>query len=127
VGYVGLATPGPEVNFPSLFPLLIAGTSFVTQNYEWAGRVVSLVLGTLLPLPVFGIAALLFNRRVGFIAALLVSLHPLLVNLSFAVLSEGHTQRSSFRRSMQLFEPCMTRHLSYGRWRAQHLDSVILT
>jgi 4-amino-4-deoxy-L-arabinose transferase-like glycosyltransferase len=89
VGYVGLATPGPEVNFPPLFPLLIAGTSFVTHNYEWAGRVVSLILGVLLPLPVFGIASRLFNRRVGFIAALLASLHPLLVNLSFAVLSEG--------------------------------------
>jgi hypothetical protein len=48
---VGIATPGPEVNFPPLFPVLIAGASFVIQNYEWAGRVVWLVLGALLPLP----------------------------------------------------------------------------
>ena len=42
------------------------------------------------PLPVFGIASRLFNRRVGLIAALLTLLHPLLLNLSFAVFSEGH-------------------------------------
>lgn len=89
VGYVGLATPGPEVNFPPLFPLLIAGTSFATHNYEWAGRLVSLLLGALLPLPVFGIASRLFNRGVGFIAAMLSLLHPLLVHLSFTVFSEG--------------------------------------
>lgn len=89
VGYVGLVSPGPQLVFPPLFPLLIAAASFVTHNYEWAGRVVSLVLGGLLPLPVFGIASRLFSRRVGFIAAILVVLHPLLVNLSFSVLSEA--------------------------------------
>lgn len=89
VGYVGLATPGPEVNFPPLFPLLIAGASNVIHDYEWAGRVVSLVLTGLLPLPVFGIASRLFDGRVGLMAALLASLHPLLVHLSFAVFSEG--------------------------------------
>lgn len=89
VGYVGLATPGAEVNFPPLFPWLIAGTSFITHNYELAGRIVSLVLGALLPLPVFGITSRLFNCRAGLIAAILVMLHPLLINLSFSVLSEG--------------------------------------
>ena len=88
-GYVGLATPGAELLFNPLFPWLIAGASFVTNNYEWAGRLVSLILGALLPLPVFGIASHLFNRRVGFIAAILTLLHPLLVNLSFTVFSEG--------------------------------------
>ena len=55
VGYVGLVTPGAQLNFNPLFPLLIAGTSFVTHNYELAGRVVALIMGALLPLPVFGI------------------------------------------------------------------------
>ena len=88
-GYVGIVTPGAQLNFNPLFPLLIAGTSFVTHNYELAGRLVALVMGALLPLPVFGIASRLFSRRVGFIAAGLTLLHPLLVNLSFAVYSEG--------------------------------------
>jgi 4-amino-4-deoxy-L-arabinose transferase-like glycosyltransferase len=89
LGYVGLAVPGPEVNFPPLFPLLIAGTSFVTHSSEWAGRLVALVMGALLPLPMFGVASSLFNRRVGFIAVTLSVLHPLLVHLSFTVYSEG--------------------------------------
>ena len=89
VGYVGLVSPGPQLVFPPLFPLLIAAASLATRNFEWAGRLVSLVLGGLLPLPVFGIASRLFNRNVGFIAAILVVVHPLLVNLSFSVLSEA--------------------------------------
>jgi len=89
VGYVGLVTPGPQLNFNPLFPLLIAGTSFLTHNYEWAARLVCLVLGALLPLPVFGIASRLFNRQVAYFAAFLTLLHPLLVNLSFTTFSEG--------------------------------------
>lgn len=88
-GYVGLVTPGSELLFNPLFPLLIAGTSFLTHNYELAGRLVALLMGTILPLPVFGIASRLFNRRVGLIAAILVLLHPVLVHLSFTVFSEG--------------------------------------
>jgi len=89
VGFVGIAMPGTQLLFNPLFPLLIAAASFVTHNYEWAARLVSLVLGALLPLPVFGIASRLFNRRVGVIAALLTILHPLFVNLSFTAFSEG--------------------------------------
>lgn len=88
-GFVGLVSSGPEVLFNPLFPVLIAVASFVTHNYELAGRVVSLVLGGLMPLPVFGIALHLFNRRVALIAAGLTVLHPLLVYLSFMVYSEG--------------------------------------
>ena len=88
-GYVGLVSAGPQVLFNPLFPYLIAGVSFFTHDYELAGRLVALVLGSLLPLPAFGIASRLFNRRVGFIAAALVLLHPLSVYLSFMVYSEG--------------------------------------
>src|ERR1700693_4338587 len=49
VGYVGLVTPGSELLFNPLFPLLIAGTSFFTHNYELAGRLVTLIMGALLP------------------------------------------------------------------------------
>lgn len=89
VGYVGLVTPGSELLFNPLFPLLIAGASFVTHNYEWAGRLVVLIVGALLPLPVFGIASRLFSRRVAYVAAIITLLHPLLIHLSFSVFSEG--------------------------------------
>ena len=89
VGYVGLVFPGQQVHFPPLFPWLIAGASFFTRDYELAARLVALIFGALLPLPVFGIASRLFNRRVGLIAAGLVLLHPLSIYLSFMVYSEG--------------------------------------
>jgi 4-amino-4-deoxy-L-arabinose transferase-like glycosyltransferase len=89
VGYVGMTSPGRELVFPPVYPLLIDLASFFTRQYDWAGRVVSLVLGALLPLPVFGIASRLYNRRTGFVAAMLTVFFPLFVNLSFAVKSEG--------------------------------------
>jgi len=88
-GYVGLTSPGRELVFPPLLPLLIGVASFFTHDFEWAGRLVSLVLGSLLPLPVLGIASRLYNRRTGFVAAILAVFYPLFVNLSFAVKSEG--------------------------------------
>jgi 4-amino-4-deoxy-L-arabinose transferase-like glycosyltransferase len=89
VGYVGIATPGAELLFNPLYPLLIAGASFLTHDYESAARLVSLVLGAFLPLAAFGIASRLWNRHVGIAAALLTSFYPLLVNLSFTAFSEG--------------------------------------
>lgn len=89
LGYVGIVSPGPQLVFNPLFPLLIAGASFITPDYERAARLVVLLFGALLPLPVFGIASRLFNRRVGFIAAALTMLFPMLVSLSFSVFSEG--------------------------------------
>jgi 4-amino-4-deoxy-L-arabinose transferase-like glycosyltransferase len=89
IGYVGLVSPGPEVLFNPLFPWLIAAASFLTYDYETAGRLVALIVGAFLPLPVFGIASRLFNRPVGMIAGALALLHPLSVYLSFMVLSEG--------------------------------------
>jgi len=89
LGYVGIVTPGAELNFPPLLPLLIAGASFITRDYMQAGRLVALIAGALLPLPVFGITARLFGRRAAIIATALAIANPLLVNLSFAVLSEG--------------------------------------
>lgn len=89
VGFVGIVTPGPQLNFNPLFPVLIAAASFITKNFEWAGRLVALLMGSLLPLPVFGIASRLFNPRVGLVASVLTMLHPLLLNLSFTVFSEG--------------------------------------
>jgi 4-amino-4-deoxy-L-arabinose transferase-like glycosyltransferase len=62
----------------------------VTHNdYELAGRLVSLLLGALLPLPVFGMALRLFNWRTAAVAALMTTFFPMLVNLSFTVFSEG--------------------------------------
>ena len=118
VGYVGLVFPGPQVHFQPLFPWLIAGVSFFTGDYESAGRLVALIFGALLPLPVFGIASRLFNRQVGFIAAGLVLLHPLSIYLSFMVYSEGPYATlilfAVYLVIRALEEPSLTRWLLIG-------------
>src|SRR5689334_13775320 len=63
VGLVGLVAPGPQVLFHPLYPIMIAAASFVVHDFELAGRLVSVIMGSLLPLAVFGIASQLFNRR----------------------------------------------------------------
>src|SRR5271154_6167981 len=76
-GYVGISTPGTQLVFAPLFPSLIAAASFVTHNdYELAGRLVSFVLGALLPLPVFGVAIRIFRWRTAVIAAVLAAFCP---------------------------------------------------
>jgi 4-amino-4-deoxy-L-arabinose transferase-like glycosyltransferase len=89
LGYVGLVADGPQVIFHPFYPYLIAAVSFFVRDYELAGRVASIAICCLLPLPVAGIASLLFNRRVGLIAGALAVLHPLSMYLSFMVYSEG--------------------------------------
>jgi dolichyl-phosphate-mannose-protein mannosyltransferase len=88
-GYVGIGTPGVELMFPPLFPVLIATASLVTHNLEFAARLVAFIFGALLPLPVFALANHLFNRRIAILAATFAIVHPLFVNLSIAVFSEG--------------------------------------
>ena len=89
LGYVGIATPGTELMFPLLFPLLIALSSMVTGDYEWAGRLIAIIFGAALPLPVYGIASRLFGRTAALTAALIAACHPLFIGLSISVLSEG--------------------------------------
>jgi len=89
-GYIGISTPGTQLVFPPLFPSLIAATSLVTHNdYEFAGRLVAFLFGTLLPLPVFGVTARLFDWRAAAVAAVVTIVFPLFVSLSFTVFSEG--------------------------------------
>ena len=87
-GYVGLLG-GPESMFPPLFPFLIAASSLVTRDTEMAGRLVSIVMGSLLVLPVFFMGEKLFGRRVAYLAAALIAVHPLLVALSASVYVES--------------------------------------
>jgi len=87
-GYVGMATPGTELMFPPLFPLLIAGVSVLTHQLEMAGRLISITAGTLLVLPVFYIALQLYQRNVAYVAATLAACHPLLVGYASTVFVE---------------------------------------
>ena len=85
VGYVGLVTPGEQLWFPPLFPLLISGITLFTGDAEVAGRAISVVLGSLLVLPVYLIAQRMYNERIATTAAALVGIHPFLVEYSTTV------------------------------------------
>jgi 4-amino-4-deoxy-L-arabinose transferase-like glycosyltransferase len=88
-GYVGIATPGTQLLFPPLFPLLIAAFSALTRDFGTAARLVSIVFGALLVVPVYFIAWTTYGRKVASVAALLVAVHPLLINLSATGYSES--------------------------------------
>jgi 4-amino-4-deoxy-L-arabinose transferase-like glycosyltransferase len=74
---------------PPLYPSLIALAHFFTQDYERAGILVSVVFGALLVLPVFYLGKEIFGEKVGFIAALFATVHPILYTSSGSVLTES--------------------------------------
>jgi len=84
-GYVGIATPGTQLFFPPLFPFLIAGVTWTVGNAEVAARIVSILFGTLLVLPVYLIARRMFGERTALAAATLTALHPYLIMFSVSV------------------------------------------
>ncbi|MGO4173559.1 ArnT family glycosyltransferase [Bosea sp. TAF32] len=88
MGYKGIATAGDQLFFPPLFSLLIAGISMLGFTAEAAGRLVNILSGALLVLPVFGIAKRMFGRTIGLGAAAIVALHPFLVTFSTTVYCE---------------------------------------
>jgi len=88
-GYQGIAEEGTQLFFPPLFPLAIAGLSLLTGDAEIAGRVLSVIFGGLVVLPVYFIVSRMYDRRAALIAAALVGLHPYLIYLSTTVNSEA--------------------------------------
>jgi 4-amino-4-deoxy-L-arabinose transferase-like glycosyltransferase len=87
-GYVGIFNNGIQLNFPPLFPLLIAAFSFVLPSTELAARLVNVALGTALVIPMFKMAERMYNQKVAIIVAALVAFHPLLITRSITASSE---------------------------------------
>jgi hypothetical protein len=88
VGYIGIATPGEQLFFPPLLPLLILTVTLLTGDAEIAGRIVSIVFGSLVVVPVYLIAERMYGERVAIGVAALVGIHPLLVEYSTTVHAE---------------------------------------
>jgi 4-amino-4-deoxy-L-arabinose transferase-like glycosyltransferase len=80
---------GPEILYAPLYPILIGATMLVIPNSETAAHVVSLVVGTALIAFVFFVAERVYGRRMAYISALLVAIHPLLIALSASVYNEA--------------------------------------
>ncbi len=89
LGYMGMFHNGVQLNFPPLYPLLIATLSLLLQNAELAARAVNVIAGTMLVLPMFKLAERIYNRKVAFIVTVMVVFHPLLIARSVSTYAEG--------------------------------------
>jgi 4-amino-4-deoxy-L-arabinose transferase-like glycosyltransferase len=88
-GYLGLREAGLQLLYPPLYPCLIAGGTWLGLAPEVAGRTASLLFGSVLPLLVLALGRRLHGERAGVAGAWLAALHPLLIALSGAVLTES--------------------------------------
>jgi len=70
-------------------PWLISLFCSFTKNYELAGRLVSVIAGTLLVLPVYFLGRLVYDKTVGLVAAAFVALFPPLAFQSTLILTEA--------------------------------------
>jgi len=86
--FVGIV-PGVDVVETWLYPLAIAAVTLITRSSETGTRLVSLLAGTCLILPMYFLALRLYGRKTAWIAAILTAIHPLLVALSVAGYTEG--------------------------------------
>jgi len=88
-GYVGIFNAGVQLNFPPLYPLLIAALSVPMGDAEIAARAINILMGAALVVPAFKLAETLHGRRVAVATAVLVVLHPVLVAGSASTYAEG--------------------------------------
>ncbi|MBS0366400.1 MAG: glycosyltransferase family 39 protein [Proteobacteria bacterium] len=88
-GLLGLNELGLELIYPPLYPLLIAAGIHAGLGAEYAGRLVSFVAGAGLPLACFWYGRRYASTAAGWLAGLVAAIHPLMIVLSAAVLTES--------------------------------------
>jgi len=76
-------------HYPPFFPILLGLVSTVCGDFETAGLFVSVVMGSLLAVPVYLLGTEFFNKRVGMAAAILSITWPSLRYWSTAVMSQA--------------------------------------
>lgn len=72
-----------------LYPLLVAVSSLVSRDMETGGRLVSVLAGSLLVVPVYLLVRVLYGEDTAFIGALLIAAHPILIHYSTLLLTES--------------------------------------
>lgn len=71
------------------YPLLVAFVHLATQNWEIAAYAVSILLGAFALVPLYALTKDLFGERAGLWSVALFALHPLLVDISADIMTEG--------------------------------------
>lgn len=87
-GYLGISGK-LNMFLPPLYPLLIGISSLFVKNLELSGRLVSLLFGCLLIIPVYLFSKKMYSKKVAVIASILVVIHFSLVIYSTEVLTES--------------------------------------
>lgn len=82
-------SPSYPFLIPPVYPFLIACLSPIVPDLELAGRLVSVVMGTILILPGYVLARRLFGSTVGLLSAFFIAIHPRLLYYGGSVLSES--------------------------------------
>ncbi len=88
-GYQGVRENGYQLLYPPLYPGSIALGYLCGLSSETAGRLVSFLFGVPFPIVVCLLARRLYGPAAGWASGLLAAVHPVLVVLSAAVLSES--------------------------------------
>ncbi len=78
IGYIGIASEfikgkglAGATHFPPFYPILVGYASLLFKDFELTGRVVSMVMGSLLVIPVYLLGIEFTSRKGGILAALL--------------------------------------------------------
>jgi len=75
----GFTTVGyPELHYTPLFPIVTAAMGLLVRNLEAGSEIVNVICGTLLLIPVHGIARRIYGRRVALVAVALLAVLPAL-------------------------------------------------
>ena len=76
-------------HYPPFYPILLGLASVLFKDFETAGLAVSIVMGSLIAVPVFLLGSDFFSRKVGLIAAILAVTWPTLRLWSTNVMSQA--------------------------------------
>jgi 4-amino-4-deoxy-L-arabinose transferase-like glycosyltransferase len=75
--------------YPPLYPALVGLCYLTGPDIETAGRIVAIIMGSLMVFPVYLLGVALFNRRVGLMTALLTIVWPSLRSWSTEVMTQS--------------------------------------
>lgn len=80
---------GLHFTYHPFYPLLIAGGGTILGNFEFAGTLVSIILGTLTLIPLFYLGKEIFGTKITLATLFILSIHPLHLRGSSDIMTEG--------------------------------------
>lgn len=78
-----------DLQYPPFYPIIIGLTSIFIKDIELAARLISLIFGTLLILPIFFLGKNFYEKKTGYVATILIIFYPVLCQYSVFVLTES--------------------------------------